>query len=363
MRGRIYLKGINGLRAISAISVVVSHINLSLVQFNLNNLGSIDLAGYGVTIFFAISGFLITFLMLKEKEKANISITKFYIRRVLRIWPLYFLVLILSIVTAHIYHLGNLPGSLPFYILLAANIPFIFENALPFLGHYWSLGVEEQFYLFWPWIFRNRKNPLKFVVIFTITFFFLRLLFRLIEYKFGYSLPYTIIHVTRFDCMAIGGIGGILWHEKNFVFRKISKHIITQLISWTVIFLLMFNQYGIASVIDQEIVAIITVFLIINLSFNHKTIISLDYPIFDFLGKISYGMYVIHQLVIFYFARALNELTIDTIFKYPVIFIGVIGLTILFAYMSYEFFEKWFLKIKERFSVVKTASTEKDKHE
>lgn len=356
MQEKLYLKGINGLRAIAAISVVVFHINHSLVQFNLPNLPSIDLAGYGVTIFFAISGFLITLLLLKEKERGNIDVKKFYVRRGLRIWPLYFLFLILSVVTALYYHIGEFPGSLLYYIFLAANIPFIFDMALPFLGHYWSLGVEEQFYLFWPWMIRA-KNVLKLVTTFTVVFVLLRLLFRFIEYKYGYSLPYLIIHVTRFDCMSIGAIGAILFHQNHPVFLKISQYVFTQLISWGIIVLLMFNKYHIASVIDSEIVSIITVFLIINVSINEKRLIGLDYPFFDFLGKISFGIYVVHQLIIFYYAKFLSMFNIQPLHKYPLVYGGVLALTILVAYISYEYFEKVFLRIKERYMVVKSTNS------
>ena len=108
----VYLPGLNGLRAIAALAVVVSHITLSLDQFGLNSNvfgtdinGSpkgLDLAGDGVTIFFALSGFLITFLFLKEKENGSISIKKFYVRRILRIWPLYYLFFFIPINRFHI---------------------------------------------------------------------------------------------------------------------------------------------------------------------------------------------------------------------------------------------------------------------
>lgn len=362
-KGVVYLKGINGLRAIAAVSVVVFHTNMSLHEFKLPNLRSLDLAGFGVTIFFAISGFLITYLLLKEKDRQPIDVRKFYIRRILRIWPLYFLVLALSLLTIYLNTPGELPGSLAFYIFLSANIPFIIETSLPHLAHYWSLGVEEQFYLFWPWLIKKSDRVLRVVVVFTIIYIAIRLLTRLIEYQWGYSLPYRIVHITRFDCMSIGAIGAILMHQGNAMFYKIATHKITQVISWSVIALLAINKFHLASVIDQEIVSMITVFLIINVSFNDKTIISLEYPFFDFLGKISYGIYVMHQLVIFYFARLLDPLSISPVFKYPLIYVGVLGITTLMAYISYEFFEKRFLKLKHRFAVVDSAASGKEHHE
>lgn len=355
-----YLKGINGLRAMAAMAVVVFHLNMSLTRFHLPNLRSLDLAGFGVTIFFAISGFLITSLLLKEKDAQPIDIKKFYIRRVLRIWPLYFLFLGLSILTAYTYHIGSLPGSLPYYIFLAANIPFILDTALPFLGHYWSLGVEEQFYLFWPWLIKYRHKVLRTVAVFTVIYFLLRLFCRFIEYRWGYSLPYLAIQVTRFDCMSIGALGAVLAHNGRAWFFRFTTHKLTQVAAWAVILLLAFNKFHIASVADQEIVSVVTVCLIMNVSFNKDTLISLEYPVFDFLGKISYGIYVMHQLIIFYFAEVLSHFNISTPVKYPVIYAGVIGLTIGFAYLSYRFFEKPFLTLKHRFSIVRSAASGKE---
>jgi peptidoglycan/LPS O-acetylase OafA/YrhL len=359
MQNRTYFKGINGLRALAAISVVIFHLNMSFKLFGLPVLRTIDLAGFGVSIFFAISGFLITYLLLKEMETGQIDIKKFYIRRALRIWPLYFLILVLSLLTNWLYNIAPVTDSIFYYLFFAANIPFILDITLPFLGHYWSVGVEEQFYIFWPWLIRKSRKIIRTITVFTIIWFLLRLITRFIDYKYGYALPYAIIHVTRFDCMAIGAIGATLLYQKNSFFIKLSTHIFTQIISWLVIFLLMFNTFHIASVIDQEIVSIVTVFLIVNLSSNPNTIISLDYPVFDFLGKISYGIYIIHQLVIFFFAKFLVNINLSEDIKYIVAYVGVLGLTILLSFLSYEFFEKYFLILKEKFSIVKSSISKK----
>jgi peptidoglycan/LPS O-acetylase OafA/YrhL len=325
---------------------------MSFEKYNLTNLRTIDLAGFGVTIFFSLSGFLITWLLLREKEKQEIDIKKFYIRRVLRIWPLYYLVLGLSVLTAWCYGLGEYPGSLPYYVFLMANVPFILDTGFPFLGHYWSIGVEEQFYLFWPWIIRIKKHLLKIVFTFTIVFVLAKIICRYIDYTYGYSLPYLIIHVIRFDCMSIGAIGAILVHNNHGRFIKIVKHPAAQILSWLVILLLMVNQFHIASVIDHEIIAVVTVVLIVNLSFNPKTIIKLSHPVFEGIGKISYGIYIVHQLVIFLFAQFLNKFIIPPEFKYPLVYTGVIGLTILTAFLSYTFLEKPILRFKEKFATV-----------
>src|SRR5271155_5691395 len=101
MKQAVYFSGLNGLRAIAALSVVFSHTTTSLNQFGLNpfiygkfpdgTTKTTLLAAFGVTIFFALSGFLITYLLLEEKKTKEINIKNFYIRRILRIWPLYYL--------------------------------------------------------------------------------------------------------------------------------------------------------------------------------------------------------------------------------------------------------------------------------
>lgn len=114
----IYLPGLNGIRAIAALAVVVSHTTLALGEFNLNSaifgrdkagnpLGLL-LAGHAVTIFFVLSGFLITFLTLKEKEQTgSLNTKKFYFRRILRIWPLYYAYLIISLILIYIFKLPD----------------------------------------------------------------------------------------------------------------------------------------------------------------------------------------------------------------------------------------------------------------
>jgi len=354
----IHLTGLNGIRAIAAIAVVLSHINLGLGGFNLPAIPSLDLAGHGVTMFFALSGFLITYLLLHEKQKQEIDIPKFYLRRILRIWPLYFLYLFISIVVAYQAGISNepWPSSVVYYIFLAANVPFIFGGALPFIAHLWSIGVEEQFYLFWPLIIKNsRRRTLMTVVIFALIFSLLRIICRFIEYKWGNPLPYLIIQVIRFDCMAIGGLGAILFYNQNKLFKHIVYLKVLQILSWLVIVLLAFNKFHIASVIDPEIISMVTVVIIVNVCSNPGTVISLNNFVFNFLGKISYGIYVIHPLIIFAYSKILNKMYIPVTAKYILIYTGVVMLTIAVAYLSYEFYEKRFIKLKDKFSVVKSS--------
>jgi peptidoglycan/LPS O-acetylase OafA/YrhL len=360
MSSNVHLKGLNGIRIIAAMGVVTSHIGGSLKDFGFNYTWSTYLAGYGVTMFFALSGFLITYLLLVEKTRiGHINIKAFYVRRILRIWPLYYFYLLLAIITIYFFMPAELHGGIFYYIVLFANIPFTFQFSLPLISHYWSLGVEEQFYLFWPWVVSKSKNLLRFLFFFIFIFVAVKLGSRYLDARSSYHWPYQLIHVTRFDCMAIGAVGAILFEKKNDFFLRISYSVIAQLAAWGSILLLAFNKFHLASVIDSEIIAVMTVILIVNVSANPKSLINLEKPIFDFLGKISYGIYVYHPLIIFLTAKWIGEMLNDfnDSAKLVLVFTFIICANILVAYISYEFFEKKFLVLKERFSPVKSIDT------
>jgi peptidoglycan/LPS O-acetylase OafA/YrhL len=364
MSSAVHLKGLNGIRAIAAVAVVVSHTGLAMKEFGFHHEWTSDLAAFGVTIFFSLSGFLITYLLLLEKSKTGrIDIKAFYIRRILRIWPLYYFYLLLAVITIFFFLPDQLRSSIFFYIALCANIPFIFNFSLPFLNHYWSLGVEEQFYLFWPWVVKNSKNLLRFLLIFISIFITVKIGLRWLDAKYSFHWPYKMVHNVMFDCMAIGAVGSILFFEKNALFAKVAYSVITQVLAWTCIVLLMFNKFHLLSVIDSEIIAVVTVFLIANVSSNPRSLINLEKPLFDFLGKISYGIYVYHPLVIFFSSMLIKGLldNFSDLAKLSVIFILILGATILIAYVSYEFFEKRFLSLKTKFSIVKSVDTIKGK--
>jgi len=250
----IHLKGLNGIRAIAACSVLIYHTNQSLNTYGLPNFESVDLAAFGVTIFFSLSGFLITYLLLLEKERyGSIKIREFYIRRVLRIWPLYYLFLIAAVFALLLFEKESLTSSIWYYVLLFANIPFIYQTSIPILRHYWSLGVEEQFYLFWPWIVKKSSRLIRSILVFILVMMGLKALAWMHFLKTGNGIPLSIIQVTRFHCMAIGALGAVLCFQDNSLLKKISFSVIAQLISWGVIVLMALNRFSIADIIDHEI--------------------------------------------------------------------------------------------------------------
>lgn len=364
----VYLPGLNGLRAIAALAVVFSHTTLALGEFGLNDkiLGtnrdggpsSLSLAGNGVTLFFTLSGFLITYLILKEKEAGPIKVKDFYMRRILRIWPLYYLYLLLCLATILFLNEPLQASSIPFYVFLAANIPTIIGTSIPLLAHYWSLGVEEQFYLFFPQLAKQSNKKLLNVSLIIISLFlFAKMIFWFIDRKYGIALPYSAITTLRFHTMLIGVVGAILYYYKNQKFLAFTTHKLMQAIAWLSILLLGVNKFHVPSVITAELVALISVILIMGQITKKNYLFNLENKIFDFIGKISFGIYVIHPIIIFYLSKATQQFSNNSIADYIFVYLSVFSLTLFVSWASYEFYEKKFLKLKGKYATVKSSNT------
>jgi peptidoglycan/LPS O-acetylase OafA/YrhL len=345
MAEKIHLKGLNGLRALAAMAVVISHINLLLDNIGLPKAGALPLANFGVTIFFALSGFLITYLLLHEKTRMHtIDVKKFYIRRALRIWPLYFLYLGVAMTVCGWTMYADV---LYYYLFFIPNVAFVIGVAIPLLKHYWSLGVEEQFYLFWPLLMRYVSNILRCLIWFVVVFFALKVL---VKYSASNEV-YALLHYSRFGCMAIGAIGAWFYFYQKEKINFLHAYWI-QAIAWATLLMIALNKFYVFSIIDHEIVAVITVILIYNQA-EGRSFINLNTRVPNYLGGISFGMYVYNPLVIFAFESLLkDQMLAPSVFNYCLIYIFIILIVVLVSHISYRFFEKRFLHVKERYMVV-----------
>ncbi|HQQ96845.1 MAG TPA: acyltransferase [Cyclobacteriaceae bacterium] len=364
----VHFPGLNGLRAIAAMAVVFAHITDELPAFGLNafvfgqnadgNPKATLLAGYGVSIFFALSGFLITYLLLEEKKVQTINIRNFYMRRILRIWPLYYTYLVAALLTAVAFKGPVAWSAVSLYVFLSANIPFILHTGLPFLVHYWSLGVEEQFYAFWPWLVRHTGNLLRAAVIISVSLILLKCAIRLADIQYGgLRIWYDIIHVTRFHCMLMGAIGAMLYDKRTAWFLRITTNWPVQLLAWIIIILAAVNKFHVASVLDNEIISAVTVALIMGQIHQSNRIVNLEIAPLDFLGKISYGLYVIHPLLIFWLSRLIRFDHPDNPLNYVLVFVLCYLLTIAAAWISYQWWERPFLKQKLKYTTVANADS------
>lgn len=311
----------------------------------------------GVTLFFVISGFLITYLLLNEQQRSHtVSIPKFYMRRILRIWPIYYLYLFIALSVKALWSDSNIW----YYIFFGANIPFILTVGIWPIVHYWSIGVEEQFYLFWPWIvkFAHGKNVRLLTMAVGLCIFWLMCKWG-IYLGWGTTTAYRFFAVTRFDCMMIGAIGAILYFTKAKWFIQLMSN---RLIGLTCLLLLFFSQPWagfIPAPVRPQAIALLSLVCIMN-QFYHP-IINLENRLCDFVGKISYGIYIIHPLLIFLLSGLFRSWNIPLINGLAVVFIYILITltTILIAWLSYHFYESPFLRLKNRFAIIHSQNTMK----
>ena len=200
MSEKVYFPNLNGLRFIAALLVVIHHVEQLKLKFGFaNNWHNpfVNISGrLGVLLFFVLSGFLITYLLLAEKKKTGtISIRKFYVRRALRIWPLYYLIVFLGLFILPEMSCLRMPeytievkdnflSKLSLFILMLPNLALVLFSPVPYLSQSWSIGVEEQFYLIWPNIFKKSKRVLRLLLGVIIIYWSIRLGLILLQYLF-----------------------------------------------------------------------------------------------------------------------------------------------------------------------------------
>lgn len=358
MEKTIYFKGLNGIRAIASLIVVIWHTDQFSKVFNLSEIGfyANGMDGNAVDMFFVLSGFLITYLLLAEKEKTKtLHLKHFYFRRILRLWPLYYLSVVISLILIYlgiVPKISNLASSIFLYTFFMANVAYLLNLAISSIMPLWSVGVEEQFYLIWPHIIKRTSSYLKVF----ISIFFLFLIIKLCVYLLlsPKSLLFYFLSITRIDIMAIGAIGAYLVYSNHNILKIIYRKEI-QILSWFILIAsIVYKPIHIFSFIDQELNAVFYMIIILNVSSNKSSLISLENTFMNFIGKISYGIYVYHMIIIYVISYTISFLDyeLDHFMLYPVVLI----FTILTATLSYYYFETPFLKLKHKYSIIKSTN-------
>jgi peptidoglycan/LPS O-acetylase OafA/YrhL len=368
-KGIVYFPNLNALRFIAALLVVLHHIEQFKHLYHLpdhwDNPFIHVIGKLGVVLFFVLSGFLITYLLLTEQDTTGkINIKNFYIRRVLRIWPLYFFIIFLALAVLPQIPFFIVPGyeksvlfthliaKVVLFVLILPNLVYVLLGVIPFASQTWSIGTEEQFYIIWPILMKYVKN--KWVLMIGTIVLFLAVQFTLWQlHQFKYATLLSLILTTMpIDCMAIGGLYALIaYHTDNttvlairkVLFNKVLQFIIFIGTAALIAFGVRFPMY------HFEIYAVLFGFIIINLAANNNRIINIENKVFDYCGKISYGLYMYHSIAIVIVLRTLMWLNCLTDFLlYPL----TIALTILFSGLSYKYLEKRFIGIKSRYTNV-----------
>ncbi|MBC7757960.1 MAG: acyltransferase [Phormidesmis sp. FL-bin-119] len=374
---KVYFPGLNALRFFAAFLVFASHVELLKSRNGFENYyytpTFLELGGSAVTFFFVLSGFLITYLLFIEKDlTGKISLSQFYLRRILRIWPLYYTVVLAGFfLFPHIPYLQNsISGELhnDFYsklilfMLIMPNVSYILFPHTPYISPAWSIGVEEQFYLAWPLLLSRTKKPLRLFMVLITGIFIIKAGLTILK-KISDDRTHEIIqkileimYFTRFECMIIGSICAYILHRKMYQALKILYTKYVQIFCYVTIIIFLITGFKIP-VLNHVIYSVLFGIIILNIASNPDSIFKPENKVLNYLGQISFGLYMYHELAIGISLRFLKDLSFNFNNTSPnFLLYGVaLLLTIGIASLSYYFLEKPFLKLKSRFSKISSS--------
>lgn len=331
------IPSLNGLRALSIFCVLIAHIQIMNLQLPDGPGGQI-----GVTVFFVISGFLITLLLAKEESSTGtISLKKFYLRRSLRLFPVFYVLLLVYFIlqlSGIIYmEAGSWLSSITYTKYLFSQNEHDWET-----GHIWSLSAEEHFYLVWPLVFVYLKKFRQFFAIAVIAVVpFVRLLTNVpVMHLFTradammwgclFALNYTrIVQFVKARSTAV-----LLLPFAMVLFCLASKKLIAipdpQLRNHFV--LAFFGSFGTITNVGIAFIVVISVNCQHNLYFRFLNSSSMNY-----IGKLSYSIYLWQQLFFSPNVKPFSNLPLN------LLCIAIVSVA------SYQFVEKPFLKLKDKF--------------
>ena len=342
------IPSVDGLRAVAVILVILHHLKVSFAP-----------EGRGVLTFFVLSGFLITWMMLNESEKNDsVSIRDFYVRRVLRIFPAFYVYLLLLFAAQWLTR-GWPSGSMFSDYLSAFTYTSNYRFAmLPHIDHAcwhtWALSVEEQFYLLWPLFFAAFQKNLRrmshllmaaivLVDVYRIVLFFK---FHADDHWLSYTFDSRVDHLLVGCLLAVLLKQGALARFWNFLTERTWVSLIPfGLIILSIALAFRYHlryKYAVGFLVDPLLTAI---FLVQVIAMGNTWLWGwLNWRVLRYLGQISYGMFLYHMLA--------NRLVID-VFGHHSLWLhvpAVIAVATLMGAVSFHVVEWRFLRLKSRFA-------------
>jgi peptidoglycan/LPS O-acetylase OafA/YrhL/predicted SAM-dependent methyltransferase len=357
---------LDSLRLYSALAVILTHVELVKAFNGLPNLYQnrfVANAGpAGVYFFFTLSGFLITRLLLIEKHQTgSIGVFRFYVRRSLRIWPLYFLIVVLGFFVLPGLSAFHVPGQsehlndqfgvkLGLYLFFIPQVSGAFLPKVPNIGHMWSIGVEEVFYVFWPLVVISFRESISKYVRLILALLTLKGMFFAIYVTqpqwTSVLLPWKeMLTANKFECMIVGAVFAT---SRVAQYRSLLSHRLVQLASVVAVpgIFLLYNT----PLDDLVFIPFAFVFSIIiwNAAHSGNSIVP-THPVFDGLGRITYGIYCYH----FMFCALVINLMPRSWFDHGVLahvtlYAGVLLATVAVSKISYIWYERPFNRLKHR---------------
>jgi peptidoglycan/LPS O-acetylase OafA/YrhL len=307
----------------------------------------------GVDLFFALSAFLITALLLRERQQTGgISLRLFYVRRSLRIWPLYFLVLAVGVVLAH-----TVPGqSLPWYyvvgyLLFVGNwINVAFGHPLSVCGPLWTVSIEEQFYLVWPLLMKILQR--RGMIIAAVVAFLFATLSQIGVVLAGLSPGYIYYgSFSRSGSLALGILLALFADRLPELTRgRRGLLLAAGLTGWIASSGWLIDQPGpldMRAVLGRLVASVGAVAILYAGLGSRSRLVRSNWIVR--LGKISYGLYMLHFIGLLFMIELLHPRWGWTLLATKAL---GLALTALLAWASYRWVESPFLRMKDRFATV-----------
>lgn len=362
-----YVKNLDGIRGFAIVLVMFFHYDYL-----------IEAGWVGVQLFFVLSGFLITTILMHDRENQPLGhyLKGFYWRRTLRIFPIYYLyLLIVALVYAKFHTPEDFKQTAPFLFTYTYNLfPLVYEFSFDiFFTHFWSLSIEEQFYLFWPIIvyFLSTRQLRVLLVVMILVAPVIR--FWLANYLLdeGISKDFTEQIVYRFtfsqwDAFAFGAaIPVFKLQASTFNPYKLLMAGMAMFIGFGIFNYRMLlaegENVGLTSfgfplgvlnnyqhVWSYSLLSLVCMgFILICVKYSHNIVVKTVFgnPFMVFLGRISYGLYVYHWVIWMAFGRFLKPY-----FAFPLLgFVCYSVICIGVAYLSFILIEKPLLSFKNKF--------------
>lgn len=358
-----YLPQLDALRCLAVFGVLVAHLWHPRRLPGL--LGNLDGAGPGVRLFFVLSGFLITGILLSCKEMAEADlrpptkfIFRFYARRFLRILPIYYLVLFVTLLV-DVWPARELWAWLSTF---TTNIHITLYNTWPGrFGHFWTLAVEEQFYLVWPWLVL--LLPRKWLTVVVLLCIPLASLYR---YYAFYAFPFDIgaqdfkagtLTIANLDTLGVGALLAIVWRSRarRARLQKVLTWIVLPAGAVIYVGVLYLYTYGLHPmplfVFSDLGAAMMFTWLVssASLGFGGWPGRLLEARPLRYLGKISYGIYVYHNFAPLIMVPLMDRLGLPYTVPSFRNFLAAGSLTILVAALSWHFIERPINRLKRHF--------------
>jgi peptidoglycan/LPS O-acetylase OafA/YrhL len=327
------------LRAVSVLFVILFHAGVPGIP-----------GRFGVVVFFVISGFLITHLLLAENQNTgSVSLKNFYVRRSLRIFPAFYVYWLIAVADLIYRHRVVWAQVVCAFFYVNNYYQGLHHYPYSLLSHTWSLGIEEQFYLLWPGLFFIFRKSLKKLLLLLLIVIPCIWVYRAVAQFSGVEEAYIYTALEmRIDALLVGCTLSIVLFTgvaASFIAEVRRTRWLPVVLGLLILSLFLSSHFDIwyRNAIGYTVDPVLLALLIVQLIHTRQAVWMDSAPL-SYLGRISYSTYLYQQMVIPALVKRLPS---------SISVVGCVIATWILASISYELIEKPFLKLKRRFEAVR----------